>query len=263
MWFALWRAIIWSRDTPCRTRVHDRPLRRRACASVARSPPSAAPTTPARPMSHLQPARFDENAAPDDLAGLAMPLTVPPPRRKYIGGWRSLSRPGQPPTKWAGGAAPEISKTQTKSVVAAAPSASPQRTSCRVVSAGWPSSPDAAIGEQRVEAGAFVHFVEVRRGPGRRRDRPSVRAVDRRAVDVVQQPLGEVGGGREVLQALLILDADRVAAEFVGDSRRGDVHLALVEDLFQSELGLRILAKVERHAFLDEPIINGASASPR
>ena len=45
--------------------------------------------------------------------GLLTPLSVPPPRRKYIGGWRSLTAPAQPPTKCAGGTAPEISNTQT------------------------------------------------------------------------------------------------------------------------------------------------------
>ena len=45
--------------------------------------------------------------------GLQMPLMVPPPRRKYMGGWRSLVAPFQPPMKWAGGTAPEIRRTQT------------------------------------------------------------------------------------------------------------------------------------------------------
>ena len=54
---------------------------------------------------------------------------------------------------------------------------------------------------------------------------------DRRAVGVVEHALDEVAGGQQVLQALLVLDADGVAAELVGDARGGDVHLALVEDL--------------------------------
>ncbi len=33
--------------------------------------------------------------------------------RKYIDGWRSLLAPFQPPVKWAGGAEPLISSTQT------------------------------------------------------------------------------------------------------------------------------------------------------
>jgi hypothetical protein len=46
---------------------------------------------------------------------LLMPLTLPPPRRKYMGGCRSLTVPAYPPMKCAGGAAPEISSTQTNS----------------------------------------------------------------------------------------------------------------------------------------------------
>ena len=35
-------------------------------------------------------AALAEDAAPDDGAGLQTPFRVPPPRRKYMGGWRSL-----------------------------------------------------------------------------------------------------------------------------------------------------------------------------
>jgi hypothetical protein len=41
----------------------------------------------------LQRAAFHVDAAPDDLARLADALEVPPPRRKYMGGWRSLTAP--------------------------------------------------------------------------------------------------------------------------------------------------------------------------
>ena len=57
------------------------------------------------------------------------------------------------------------------------------------------------------------------------------RRLHRRTVHVVQQALDQVGGRREVLQALLILDADGVASEVVGDAQGGDVHLALLQDL--------------------------------
>ena len=68
--------------------------------------------------------------------GLLMPLSVPPPRRKYIGGWRSLLAPAQPPMKCAGGAAPR--DQEDPDVIVAVPdrSTSPQRRSCSVFSDG-------------------------------------------------------------------------------------------------------------------------------
>jgi hypothetical protein len=39
----------------------------------------------------------------------------------------------------------------------------------------------------------------------------------------------------------LILDADRLAAELVGDAHRGDVHFALEENLALGELGCLFL----------------------
>ena len=56
---------------------------------------------------------------------------------------------------------------------------------------------------------------------------------DRRAVGVVQQAFDQVRGGGHVLQALLILDADGIAAEVVRDAHRRDVHLALLENLIE------------------------------
>jgi len=49
-----------------------------------------------------------EDAAPDDGARLADALRVPPPRRKYMGGWRSLAAPAYPPAMCDAGTAPEI-----------------------------------------------------------------------------------------------------------------------------------------------------------
>ena len=40
---------------------------------------------------HMQLTTFHEDAAPDHSPGLQTPLSVPPPRRKYIAGWRSLT----------------------------------------------------------------------------------------------------------------------------------------------------------------------------
>ena len=85
----------------------------------------------------------------------------------------------------------------------------------------------------------------------------AVHATHRRPVDIVQHAFDQVGRRRQILQALLILDADRVAAEFVGDAQRGDVHLALLEDLGVGQLGLRIRAGVEPHALAVQPLADG------
>jgi hypothetical protein len=81
---------------------------------------------------------------------------------------------------------------------------------------------------------------------------------DGRAVGVVEDALDEVGGGQEILEALLVLDADGLAAELVGDAQRGDVGLALPEDLFLGEVGVGVGAEVELHALGLEPVVDGA-----
>ena len=68
---------------------------------------------------------------------------------------------------------------------------------------------------------------------------------DRRAVGVVEQALGEVRGRRHVLEALLVLDADGVAAEAVGDAHRGGVQPQLVEHLVLGQLGGAVAAEPE------------------
>ncbi len=78
------------------------------------------------------------------------------------------------------------------------------------------------------------------------------------AVAVVEQALDEVGGGQEILQALLILDTDGLAAEVIGDAERGGVHFALEEDLLLRQIGGLVGAEVEFHALGAEPFVDGA-----
>ena len=59
----------------------------------------------------------------------------------------------------------------------------------------------------------------------------AVAALDGRTLGVVQRPFHQIAGGHQILQALLVLDADQIAAEIIGDAQGGDVHLALQEDL--------------------------------
>ena len=137
----------------------------------------------------------------------------------------------------AGGAAPEISKHpdivfHAAAAVGVAPANVVQRRLDRLAEAAVD-----AVGEQGVEAGAFVDLVEVHDRLSLA-DRLSVGASDRRPIVIVEHPLGEVGSRHQVLQALLILDADRLAAEGLGDPGGGDVHPALIQDLRHGELGL-------------------------
>jgi hypothetical protein len=70
--------------------------------------------------------------------------------------------------------------------------------------------------EDAVETGAFVDFVEV--GDGLTgADDFAVGVFDGRAVAVVERAFDEIGSGEEIFEALLILDADALAAGFVTD----------------------------------------------
>src|SRR5439155_13834090 len=78
-----------------------------------------------------------------------------------------------------------------------------------------------------------------------------------RAIDVVEQALGKVGGRGQILQSLLVLDADGVTTVFVGDTHSGDIHLTLSENLIVGKLGLRRGARNESDAFALEPLAYG------
>ena len=75
-----------------------------------------------------------------------------------------------------------------------------------------------------------------------------------RPIHVIQQSLHQVARRREVLQPLLILNADRRATEFIRQTRRGDVHLALLQRLRFGQFRFFVFAPTEGHALLDQPI---------
>ena len=110
-----------------------------------------------------------------------------------------------------------------------------------------------ALREEAIEAGAFVDLVEVgQRLPLEDRLR-GARGTDRRPLRIVEHPLDEVAGREEILEALLILDADEVAAEAFREAERGDVHPALREHLGAGQVGGLILPEVEGHPRRLEP----------
>ena len=99
--------------------------------------------------------------------------------------------------------------------------------------------------QHRVEAGALVHLVEMRDRRGLDGLRlPSAPATSGR-VAVVQHPLDQVASRQQILQPLLILDADGLAAELLGHAHGSHVHPALVEHLRLGQVGRVVAAEVE------------------
>ena len=71
---------------------------------------------------------------------------------------------------------------------------------------------------------------------------PGAQVLHRGPVDVVQQAFDQIARRRQILQPLLVLNADRVAAELIRDPHGGDIHLALLQRLRLGQLGLLIFA---------------------
>jgi hypothetical protein len=94
------------------------------------------------------------------------------------------------------------------------------------------------IGHQAVQPGALVDFVEVGNGLAPIEHALAVAAFHRRTIGVVERAFDEVARGHQILEPLLVLNADRVATEVVGDPHGRDVHLALHEDLVLGQVGL-------------------------
>jgi hypothetical protein len=81
-------------------------------------------------------------------------------------------------------------------------------------------------------------------------------AEDRRPVHIIQSAFDQVGGRAEIFEALLVLNADRCAAELVGDAHGCNIHLTLLKHLRLGEIGFLVLAKVELKPFAKIPIEN-------
>ena len=119
-----------------------------------------------------------------------------------------------------------------------------------------------AVRQKRVDAGALVDLVEVGHGEALE-ERLAVRAANGRAVRIVQQPLGQIRGDADVLEALLVLDPDRSAAEVVGHRHGRVVHLEALEDLPLRQLRGLVLAEPELHAALLQPLVVAAGGLVR
>ena len=113
-----------------------------------------------------------------------------------------------------------------------------------------------ALGDDAVQAGTFVHLVEVQEALAFEDEALAVAGFHRRAVGVVEHALHQIAGGQQILQALLVLDADGLAAEVIRDAQRCGVHLALKAHLIAGERGSVVLAQIEFHAALHHPPVN-------
>ena len=111
-----------------------------------------------------------------------------------------------------------------------------------------------SLREQAVEPRALVHLVEVHERLALPEHAARTLGGHRRPLRVVEHAFHEVTGRQQVLEPLLILDADEITAEAVGDAQCGDVHLALQEHLGPGEVAGLVLAEAEGHARLLEPL---------
>jgi len=112
---------------------------------------------------------------------------------------------------WAGGALPEIRiPRRTRRLCQTCPV-----TPAQVVQGVFDGLAEGlvhATREEAVETGAFVDFVEIRNRFSVAND-VACGVSCRRAVAVVEGALDQIGGGQQVLQSLLILDADGLGTD--------------------------------------------------
>ena len=105
-----------------------------------------------------------------------------------------------------------------------------------------------AVGDQRVKPRALVHFIEVRQRLVLV-EHPSVASgPNRRPFHIIKQAFRQIRRRRQILQALLILNADGVAAILIGDAHSRDVHPALLDYLAVCQLGFGIGPCLKPHA---------------
>ena len=92
-----------------------------------------------------------------------------------------------------------------------------------------------AIGDQAVEARAFIDFVEMRECLAFVEDLTIGACCDRGAIYVVENAFDQIRCRAQVFEALLILNADGGATKVIGNAYGGDVHFALHCDLVVGE----------------------------
>ncbi len=111
-----------------------------------------------------------------------------------------------------------------------------------------------SIGHQTIESSTFVDFIESGERLTSVEDAFAVTTLDRRALGVVQRTFHEIAGRHQVLQALLILNSDRIAAKIVSDPHRGNVHFALFQYLIVGQITSMVGPRDEREPSLFHPL---------
>src|SRR5262249_51546706 len=96
----------------------------------------------------------------------------------------------------------------------------------------------------------------MRDGLAREEDASSARALNRGTVDIVEQAFDQVAGRSEVLQTLLVLNADRRTTKFIREANGGDIHFALLQRLCLGQLSFLVGAPLKCHSFFEQPIEN-------
>ena len=157
---------------------------------------------------HVQRIAFDVNPRPHDFAWLRN-ATQRAAAAGKIHGWLAESF-GAGPTarkmRRRSGAADEEHPhvfAHRAGLIPVAPANVVQRGFHRL-----PRGPLHAIREQRIQPRAFIHFIEVHQRLAFEQNSPAVSASNGRTVGIVKRPFDQVACRQQILQPLLILNAD-------------------------------------------------------
>ena len=118
---------------------------------------------------------------------------------------------------------------------------------------GLPQRFPDAVGDQAVEASAFIDFVEMRECFAFVEDLSIGACCDRGAICIVENAFDQIRCRAQVFEALLILNADGGATKVIGYAYGGDVHFALHGDLVVGEFIRCIGAGDKGEALVFEP----------
>ncbi len=196
----------------------------------------------------------DEHATPDNRAGLAQSLDCTSAERKIHRGLAFAGRAGVAADQVRGRHRARDFEHPDELIANLATPAHIVERRFRRKSENVPD----AIGDERVETSTFVHFIEMWNRLPRVQFFAGDFVTNRRALDVVEQTFDQIGRGRDVLQTLLILNADGIASKFIRDANGGDVHFALGQHLSFSQFVFFIHAEIEFHSSCKQPIVNRA-----
>ena len=179
--------------------MHDRPLRRGFAPAAFGFGPRQRDDLGA-PDVHLELAAFDKNPAPHDLAGFGDPAQGAAAQLEIHRGLPERIRAGPAADVMVGRRAagnqenPDVFTGRT-GLIPIAPAQIVERGGH-----GLAQRRVHAVGEESVEPGAFVDFVEMNDGPAGT-DQLAGGVPDRRPVGRIQRALDQVGSGPEILQA--------------------------------------------------------------